>query len=171
MMGEGKEEKSVTGKVVLERGFDADFAPERPWHKYEAVTALSDEDKKALAALVQKRLDAYKPGSVEAYNLIDADPRVDGAELRKLKCVDKTYGAGLRVKGPAAGQMDFVLTGKQEVVLRIKDRPLYNPVDESLFQRIKDESIMRCMIPVIEVLFPERIVAVKNPNGAWEEAR
>lgn len=171
MTGEGKEEKVFTGKAALEKTFDADFAPDRPWHSYPEVTALSEADHKSLAALVQMRLDAYKPASAEAYKFIDADTRVDGEELRKLKCVEKSYATGLRVKGPAAGQMDIVLTGKQEVVLRAKSGPLYNPVDQSIFGKIKDQSVMRCLIPVVEVLFPERIIAVKNPSGVWEEAR
>lgn len=171
MMGEGKEEKSVTGKVVLEKGFDADFAPDRPWHKYPEVTSLSDADRLSLTALLQKRLAAYQPASADAYKFIDADPRVDGAELRKRKCVEKAFATGLRVKGPAAGHLEIVLTGKQEVVLRAKEGPLYNPVDESIFGKIKDQSIMRCLIPVMEVLFPERLIAVKDPSGVWEEAR
>ncbi len=108
---------------------------------------------------------------MEAYKFIDADARFYGAELRKLKCVEKAYAAGLLVQGPATGQLDILLSGNQEVVLRAKSGPLYNPVDESIFGRIKDQSIMRCMIPVMEVLFPERIIAVKNPSGVWEEVR
>lgn len=171
MTGEGQEEKSFTGKAVLERSFDAGFAPDRPWHNYPEVTALSEADHKSLAALVQKRLDAFQPASAEAYKYMEADARVDGVELRKQKCVEKAYATGLKVKGPAAGQMDILLTGKQAVVLRAKSGRLFNPADESLFEKIKDESILRCLIPVVEVLFPERIIAVKNPSGAWEEAR
>ena len=31
----------------------ADFVPDMPWHHYEGVTSLSDDDKKKLAALVR----------------------------------------------------------------------------------------------------------------------
>lgn len=171
MVGEGKEEKSATGKFVVEKSFDAEFAAERPWHKYPAVSSVSEEDRKALGALVQKRLDAFQAPFAAAYEFLAADSRVDAAELRKLKCVEKAHRAGLKVKGPAAGQLIIALTGNQEVVLRVKSGPLYAPVDESIFEKIKDESIMRCMIPVVEVLFPEKLLAVKNPSGAWEEAR
>ncbi len=171
MAGEGKEEKAQSGVAVLERQFDADFAEARPWHAYPAVTTLNDEDRKALAAMVQSRLDAYRPPFAAAYKFLAADQRVDAADLRKSRCVEKTHAAGLKVKGPAAGALDMVLTGNAEVVLRAKSGSLYAPVDESLFDRIKDESVMRCMMPVLEVLFPQSLLVVKNPAGAWEEAR
>lgn len=170
MTGEGKEEKAAQGKFSVEKAFDADFAPERPWHQYPAVMALSEEDRAALAALVQKRLDAYQPNFAQAYALLQSDPRVDIAEMRELRCVEKAYQAGMRVKGPAAGQLVVTLSGKAEVLLQAKGAPLFQPADPNFFPKVKDQSLMRCMIPVLEVLFPERLLAAKNPNGTWEEA-
>lgn len=45
MTGEGKDEKPVTGKVVLERGFAAAFAADRAWHNYPTVTPLGEATK------------------------------------------------------------------------------------------------------------------------------
>ena len=41
---EGVDDRKVTGSVVFEREFTADFAADLPWHHYPPVTALSEED-------------------------------------------------------------------------------------------------------------------------------
>jgi hypothetical protein len=173
MTGEGKEEKAQSGPAILERDFDADFAEARPWHAYPAITALDDNDRKALAAMVQSRLDAYRPPFAAAYKLLAVEPRVDGAGLRKARCVEKAHAAGMKVKAVAPENLDFVLTGNAEILLRAKSvsGSLYEMADENFFKGIKEQSLMRCLIPVLEGLFPQRMLVVKNPAGAWEEAR
>jgi hypothetical protein len=83
--GEGKEEKQGTGKRVFEREFAADFAADRPWHHYPAVTALTEDDKQSLGRLLAVRAEAFKPPFAEVYRILDGKPGVNVASARKAK--------------------------------------------------------------------------------------
>src|SRR4249920_1437286 len=58
--GEGMDSKHGAGKIVFEREFAADFAEDRPWHHYPAISSLSDADKQQLAAVVATRAAGFK---------------------------------------------------------------------------------------------------------------
>src|SRR6266550_3893207 len=86
--GTGMEYKTATGKIVLEREFVAHFAADLSWRHYPVVTAVSDEDRKRLAALVKPRTEAFKPNFAAAYQLFKANKNIELAEIQKLKCLD-----------------------------------------------------------------------------------
>lgn len=165
--GEGAETREGRGKLVLEREFVADFAADRPWHHAPPVASLSDEDKQKLFALVKERAALFKPKFEGVYRLLETRPEIKLAELRKAKCLDKAYAAGVRVPVPAAGDLEFVTTGNPEVVVRSKSGMLY-PFDEHSFARLKGEEMQMCAGMALSMAYPPRLVVVRNPSGAWE---
>lgn len=165
---EGVDDNAAKGKIVLEREFSADFATELPWHRYAPVTTLSDEDKRALAALVKTRADAFKPNFSALYPMLKGKEGIDAGQVEKSKCLDKAYAAGVRIATPKADQLDISVTGNSEVVIRRKDGDLYRPADPKVFERIKDEDVQNCAGMVLFSVYPPRLAAVRTPAGAWE---
>lgn len=166
--GEGHEDKKATGKVVIQREFVADFAVDLPWHHYPPVTSISDEDKKSLALLVKKRAETFKPGFEDIYKLLGKDWHMDLDELKKGKCLDQAYAAGIRIAAPPQNQLDFAITGNQEVMVTLKEGAALFPFDEKSFERIKDFDVKMCASIVLPLAFPRRLVVVRPPSGAWE---
>jgi len=164
---EGGEEKQAKGKVEFQREFTADFAQDMPWHHYPVVNRVEEKDRQALADLVKARADLYKPKFDGIYKLLAAKPGVEVARVRKAKCLDTAYKAGVRVPAPAADQLDFVTSGQPEVVVRRKGSDLFT-FDPAQFQRIKDGDIQMCAGMVLEMVFPRQLIAVRNPAGTWE---
>jgi hypothetical protein len=168
--GEGHEDKKALGKVMFQREFVADFAVDLPWHHYPPVTSLSDEDKRSLALLVKKRAEAFKPGFADIYALLGKDPHVKLDELKKAKCLDQAYAAGIRVAAPAVNQLAFAMTGNPEVVVNRKDGAALYPFDEKSFERIKGDEAQMCAAMALSMAFPPRLVVVRSPSGTWEVA-
>ena len=171
MADAGKDDKSVTGKVVLEREFTADFAADRPWHHYPAVTALSDADKSALADLLKKRVEGFKPGFAGVYKSLEergVEPQRI-AKVRKAKCLDAAYGAGVRFSAPPPGELEFMTTGNPEVVVRRKGGELF-ALDPRTFERIKGDEMQMCAGMTLSMVYAPQLVVVRSPSGAWEVA-
>jgi hypothetical protein len=166
--GQVIENKPATGKVVLEREFVADFATDLAWHHYPAVTALTDEDKKRIGVVLKARTDVFKPDFAAAYKLLSENKNVQLAEVRKLKCLDAAYAAGVRIAPAAAEQIEYVMTGNPEVMLKSKKGDLYPVADQKSFDRIKGEQAQMCAGMVISMLFPPRLVVVRAPSGEWQ---
>jgi hypothetical protein len=165
--GEGGEEKQGKGKIAFEREFTADFAQDLPWHHYPVITAVEDKDRQALADLVKARAEIYKPKFEAVYTLLAAKPGVEVPRVRKAKCLDAAYKAGVRVPAPPADQLEFGVSGNPEVVVRRKGGDLFT-FDPSQFQRIKGDDTQMCAGMVLEMVFPRQMVVVRNPAGAWE---
>jgi hypothetical protein len=168
LAGEGKEESSAFGKFSVEKVFDADFAEARPWHNYPPISKLDEADRKQLSDLVTARANVFKPPFVEAYRLLAKDPRIKAAEARKLRCLEKAYAAGARLA--PAKDVEMVVTGNPEVVVQSKSGMLFAPVDLKTFESIGTDDFMECLMPVMGVLFPQRLVMVKSPAGVWGRA-
>lgn len=168
--GEGNEEKKAAGRIVLQREFVADFAADLPWHHYPPVASLSDEDKKNLARLVKKRAEAFTPGFADIYALLGKDRHVNMEELKKAKCLDQAYAAGIRVAAPALNQLEFAITGNPEVVITLKNGAALFPFDEKSFARIKGDEAQMCAAMALSMAFPPRLAVVRSPSGAWEVA-
>jgi hypothetical protein len=166
--GEGVDEKRGTGRMVFERQFAAEFAADLPWHHYPPITALSDGEKKDLALLVKERAAAFKPDFSAVYRLLGGNPNINLAELKKGACLDKGYGAGIRIASQPADQLDFVVTGNPEVVVQGKGGSLFQPVDPNAFERITDDTMQMCIGMALSMLYPPRLVVVRTPAGQWE---
>jgi hypothetical protein len=167
--GEGVEDKKATGPVSLEREFDGDFATDRPWHHQPPVTALSDEDRQRLAALVEERTKWFAPDFAGIYRALEGREGLEVESVRKAKCLDAAYAAGVRLAPPPAADLDFVLTGGPEIVVRRKRGPLFDP-DRKAFEKIKDDETQMCAGMALSVVYPPRLVAVRGASGAWEIA-
>ena len=165
--GEGMETRKSQGKIVLERDFTGDFATDLPWHKYPAVSALSDEDKQQLAALVKDRAQAFKPNFDAIYKMLGAKPEIQVAQIRKVGCLEKAHAAGVRVPMPDAADLEFATTGSAAVVVGRKSGWLY-PFDEKDFARLKGEQLQMCAGIALSVAYPPRLVVAKTPDGRWE---
>jgi hypothetical protein len=167
----GKDDKSATGKVVFEREFTADFAADRPWHHYPTVTALSEADKAALAEMLKKRVELFKPGFAGVYKSLEERgvERERIAKVRKAKCLDAAYGAGVRMSAPPPGELEFVTTGNPEVVMRRKGRELF-ALDPKAFERIKGDEMQMCAGMTLSMVYPQQLVVVRTPSGTWEVA-
>jgi hypothetical protein len=165
---EGVDDRNATGRTVFEREFVADFATDLPWHHYPPVTTLSDEDKKSLSMLVKERIEAFKPNFAAVYQMLKGNQNLDLAGIKKSKCLDKGYAAGIRVATPSPDQLEFVATGNPEVVIRGKTGNLYYPVDQKSFDRIKDNMVQMCIGMVFSALYPPRLVVVRSASGKWE---
>ncbi len=166
--GEGVDSRQATGKVAFDHDFVADFAVDRPWHHYPAVTALSDDDRKILTVMLESRLQAFKPDFAALYALLKSNPHVDVAAIRSARCVDKAYAAGVRMNVAPADQVEFVTTGGPAVVVRARSRELYRPEKPSSFEKIKGDEAQMCAGMALISAFPPRLVAVHAPSGAWE---
>ncbi len=112
---------------MFEREFVADFARDLPWHHYPALTALGDDDKQRLAALVRGRAEWFKPDFAPLYKALAGTPELDVTGVRKAKCLDAAYAAGVRIAPPPADDLEFVTTGRPEVVVRRKGGHLFAP--------------------------------------------
>jgi len=165
--GEGMETKKSQGRIVLERDFTGDFATDLPWHKYPSVSALNDEDKQKLVALVKDRAEAFKPNFDPIYQLLGAKPEIQVAQIRKVGCLEKAHAAGVRVPVPDAADLEFATTGTAAVVIGRKSGWLY-PFDEKAFARLKGEQLQMCAGIALSVAYPPRLVVAKTPDGRWE---
>jgi hypothetical protein len=166
--GEGMDSKRASGKVVFERAFNADFATDRPWHHYPAISALSDTDKQQLAAAVTARAAGFKPGFADAYKMLEGQPNMDLAAIKKSKCLDGAYAVGVRVTAPSADQLEYSLTGNPEVVVERKGGALFETGNPQLFMKIRGEENQMCAAMVLSVTYPPRLSFVRTPGGAWE---
>jgi len=166
--GAGQEDKKAKGAVVFEREFVAEFAVDLPWHHYAAVTSITEEDKKSLALLVTKRTEAFKPKFEGVYEILKQNPNVTLKELKKAKCLDKAYAAGVRIVPPEQDQLDFVMTGNPEVVVNRKGAASLFPFDEKSFAKIKGDELQMCVAMALSVVYPPRLMVVRTPSGAWE---
>ncbi len=166
--GEGKEEKEGSGKMVFQREFIADFAADRPWHHYPVVSALTAEDKHNLASLVASRAEAFKPKFSEVYRLLEGKSQgIDVAGVRKSKCLDKAYAAGVRIIPPSAEEIEFAFTGNPEVVLQRQGAPLFK-FDPKDLERIKGDEMQMCAAVVLSLVYPQSLIVVRKPDGNWE---
>ena len=164
---EGVDTKQPTGKVVFEREFAADFAADLPWHHYPPVTKLEDQDKQRLAAFVKDRANAFKPDFDGVFRLLQG-VGLSVPEMKKAKCLDKAYAAGVRISAPAADQIEFIMTGNPEVVVQRKGGELYAQADPKALERIKGEELQMCAGVVLSVAYPPSLVLVRTPSGDWE---
>lgn len=162
--------KTAVGKAVFEREFQADFAADLPWHHFAPVTALNDADRQQLAAMVSARAEAFKPNFSAAYQLLktSATPglELNLAAIQKSRILDKAYAAGIRIMVSRADNLDFVVTGNPEVVVRAKAGDLYS-IDPKAIGRIKGNDMQMGLGMVLGVLYPSRLVAVRDPAGKW----
>lgn len=97
-----------------------------------------------------------------------ANPDIKLAELKKTKCLDAAYAAGVRVTAPAVDELEFITTGNPEVVVKRKSGPLFAPASPKAFEPIKGEEVQMCAGMALSMAYPPRLVAVRNPAGAWE---
>lgn len=166
--GEGKEDQPAKGKIVLEREFDAPFAADQPWHHYPAPGALGDADKAALLALLKARAEAFKPKFEEVYTILSGMEGIKVGEMRKTRCLDKAYAAGMRVAAPAPGQVEFLPSGGPEVVLKGKGGSLYGIDLDLLRKKIKNEATQFCVGAVLGGVYGDSAAAVRDPVGSWK---
>ncbi len=159
--------KAVKGKVTFEREFRADFALDLPWHHYPPVTSLAEEDKQKITLLLRKRAEWFQPDFADLYKAIDENDSLKVDDVRKAKCLDNAYQAGVRVAPPQAGELEFATTGGPEVVVTRKSGPLFG-LDEKTFAGVKDEETQMCAGMVLSTIYPGRLGVVRNPTGSWE---
>lgn len=159
--------KALKGKVAFERAFTADFAFDLPWHHYPPIAALTEEDKHKIAGLLQTRAEWFKPDFASLYKAIEDNESLKVDDVRKAKCLETAYQAGVRIIGPQVGELEFVTTGGPEVVVRRKTGTLFG-LDEKTLAPVKDEETQTCVGMALSVIYPGRLVAVRKPEGAWE---
>jgi hypothetical protein len=166
---EGVEEKNASGTIAMERQFTGDFATDQPWHHLPAVTALTEDDKQALGRLVQERVGWFEPDFASFYEALEQSPRLPGGqvgEIRNRKCLDAAHDAGVRITAVSTKDLDFVITGGPEVVVRGKKGTLYPP-DPTGFERIKGNETQMCAGMALSLVYPNKLVAVRQ-DGAWK---
>lgn len=167
-VGEGREDKPATGKLVFERSFDAEFAADQPWHHYPALAALEPADRLALAELVKKRGTGFSPDFATVYGALEGKEGLQLEEIRKAKCVDQAYAAGVRVVPVPFEQLDFVVTGGPEILVQGKKGALYDFGAQSAFERIKGDDAQMCAGVVLSLVYPPRLAFVRSPAGEWQ---
>ncbi len=165
--GEGVDDRKVTGRVVMEKEFQADFATDRPWHHFPAITALTDGDRKQILALIQSRATAFKPGFEMIYEILESKPGMDVAALKGEKCLDKAYEAGIRVVSVPAEGIEMVTTGQAEVVVQSKEGQLFVPENPEALEKITDGDTQMCIGMALFGVYPPRIMVVKSKDGSW----
>jgi hypothetical protein len=165
--GEGVDEKTLSGPLVMERKFEAPFATDQPWHHLPPVTSVSDEDRAALTTKVAERVEWFKPDFSAIYKTLAATPNVRIDEIRKRKCVEAAHKAGVKIAAVPPSQMEIVTTGGPEVVVKAKQGELYQPTEGGL-DKIKGKEMQMCAGMALMAVYPPRLVAVRTPNGNWE---
>ncbi len=166
--GEGVDDrKSVTGKVVFEREFTADFARDLPWHHYPPVTEVSEEDKQKIAALLHARAEWFAPDFAAIYKAIEDNDSLKVDDVRKARCLEACYKAGVRVSAHAPNDLVFSTTGGPEVIVSGKNGSLFG-LDEKTFAPVKDEETQMCAGMVLATVYPARVGFVRKPDGSWE---
>lgn len=166
--GTGKEERPVTGKVVFERGFSADFAVDRAWHHYPPITAVSPADKAGLIALLKERATLFKPNFAAAYKLLEKQPNLTVPAMKKAKCLENAYKVGIRVKSPTLEQLEAVISNSPELLLQGKGGSPLHPFNRAAFEKIKGDEGQMCAAMALFTLYPPRMTVVKTPAGKWE---
>jgi hypothetical protein len=159
--------KSIKGKVVLEREFTADFAQDLPWHHYPAITSLTEEDKQKIAGVLKTRADWFKPDFSALYKALEENEALKVEDVRKAQCLETVYKAGVRVNAPAAGELDFALTDGPVVLVTKKGSALFG-LDEKTFAPIKDEETQMCAGLALSMIYPGKVMVVRQPNGDWQ---
>ncbi len=166
----GRDRKTVQGRVVLEREFDADFARDRPWHHYPAVKELHDSDKQQIRALVAQRLQALEPGFDAFYAWLEKH-NFKVADIRRNKLLEKIHASRLRIKMADAARLEFVVGGGPGVMIRAAGgEPLYKPQNPQVLAKIGDKSAQEFAMSALPQLFPSRLLVARNPAGTWETA-
>ena len=166
----GRDRKTVQGRVVVEREFDADFARDRPWHHYPAVKELNDSDKQQIRALVAQRLRALEPGFDAFYAWLEKhDFKV--ADIRSNQLLEKIHAARLRVKMADAAKLEFVVGGGPGVMIKAAGaEPLYKPENPQVLAKLGDKRAQEFAMSALPRLFPSRLVVARTPAGIWETA-
>lgn len=164
---EGVETKDGSGPLTFEREFTADFADDKPFHHYPPITALTDDDKTELTALVKSRVDALKPDFSAIYKLVQqAKPDARIAQIRKAKCLDAAYAAGVRMTAPDDADLQFVTTGQPEVIIQRAEGELFS-VNRDAFAKLKGDEAKMCAAMTLGMAFPARLIVVKDADGKW----
>jgi hypothetical protein len=158
--------KSLKGKVVFEREFTADFAQDFPWHHYPAITSLAEEDKQKIAGLLKARADWFKPDFSALYKALEENESLKVEDVRKAQCLEAVYKAGVRVTAPPAGELDFAITDGPVVLVTKKGGALFG-LDEKTFAPVKDEETQMCAGIALSMLYPGRLMVVREPDGNW----
>lgn len=158
---------NAKGKVVFEHEFTADFARDLPWHHYPAVTAVNEEDKAKIVALLKKRADWFQPDFTGVYKAIEDNESLKAEDVRKAHCLEEAYKSGVRIPAPTAGDLDFLTTSGPEVVVSRKGTSLFG-LDEKSLAAIKDEEAQMCAGMVLATVYPQRMGFVRKPDGSWE---
>lgn len=159
--------KDLKGKVIFEREFTADFAPDLPWHHYPPVTALTEEDKQKIAALLKTRAEWFQPDFAGLYQALEENESLKVDDVRKAQCLEAVYKAGVRVTPPALGDLNFATTGGPEVMVTKKSGTLFG-LDEKTFAPVKDEETQMCAGIALSLIYPGKLMAVRKPDGVWE---
>ncbi len=158
----------VSGKVVFEREFTADFALDLPWHHYPAVTSLTEEDKQKITALLKERAEWFKPDFAALYKALEENESLKVEDVRKAQCLETAYQAGVRVKAPEAGELNFLTTGGPEVVVTKSSGGSLFGLDDKSFAPVKDEDTQMCAGMALAAIYPAKLIAVKRPDGGWQ---
>ncbi|MBI1394494.1 MAG: hypothetical protein GC151_00830 [Betaproteobacteria bacterium] len=163
----GTDDRVIKGKVSFTHEFDAEFAPDQPWHHYPPVASVTEEDRRSLLELVKARARTFAPDFSDLYALLVAGHRVDVDEVRKSGCLETVYDAGLRIAPADARDFDVGFTGNAEVILRSRNGGLFHPEDPTVFSRVTDTAVQKCAGLVLFASFPPRLAAVRSPDGGW----
>lgn len=164
---EGVERKKATGKLVVEREFQADFAAEQPWHRYPPVTSLTDDDRAKITALAADRAAWFAPDFAGIYAALEGNEQIQVDQLKKARCLDAVYKAGVRIGAPKPGTYDIVTTGGPAVVVQAKGEMLYD-VNRDALAKVKDEDVQMCAGIALATVYSPRLVAVRTPEGTWQ---
>lgn len=161
-------DKDAKGWLTLERDFIADFAADLPWHHNPPIKSLNLKDLESLRALVRERLAAFEPDFARVYAMMEGKEGIDVAKVKEMKCLDAAYAAGVRMAAPDDHNIDFLLSGNPEVMIRAKDGLLYRPADPATINTITDPAMRSCLETAIAAAFPARFAVVRNAAGGWE---
>jgi hypothetical protein len=159
--------KAVQGKVVFEREFSADFAPDLPWHHYPAVTSLTEDDKQKIAQLLKTRAEWFQPDFAKFYKAIEDNESLKMDDVRRARCLEEVYKKGVRVSAPPAGELEFTTTNGPEVMVTRKGESLFG-LNEKTFAPVKDEETQMCAGMALSVIYPARLTVVHKPGNEWE---
>jgi len=101
------------------------------------------------------------------YKALEENESLKVEDVRKAQCLEAVYKAGVRVTAPLAGDLDFAMTDGPVVVVTKKGGALFG-LDEKTFAVVKDEETQMCAGLALSMIYPGRLMVVRQPDGNWQ---
>lgn len=164
---QGLENREATGSVTFEGTFLADWATAQPWHAWPAVDTVTPADRTWIAMLLAQRTSWFLPPFEILHGQLKRTRGIDAAHIRKARCLEAAWKAGLRITAAPAESLEIETTGTAVVVLRGEP---YRANREVLGD-IHDPEKAFCAAVALGAIYAPPVRLVRRADGFWTFAQ